>query len=441
MVSGLLFNKAYCKIQNLKRRSRVRGACDAPFRSGGPRAGRVSSDMAFLSQVGMLPALHQGVHKVRRGRALGGHRRNRINWSAGSARTRNDKASHHFGAAPEAQVIATELVHEPGVAARGSRSLVVAEGTGRFELDLLAAARIVVDLGHAVQAAAVFVQFDAVIGAVHHVVEVGHARGANLRQRDHGAAVVHRGRRQQGGDGDAAVSRVKMQLVAVSDHLVALRIALGAVLAGGMHLRQSPPALPRRRRFLGGGSLAAPGTAAASHFRRHRLRYRCSLLRAGQDRLTRLRHRRVLIAARRVLACVDGGAVAAKVSDQLISEVLPDQRLMDTFCEAIRRDSSQAREKPASEGSLRHSGKPQMWRSVRPIARRSLSRSMVVRPRTALATKALAGHARSHGGRQTPRQLGRVNSTMRAHSNMAMTRSNFGVSPPTSGFNSGSRPS
>lgn len=96
--------------------------------------------------------------------------------------------------------------------------------------------------------------------------------------------------------------------------------------------------------------------------------------------------------------------------------------LMSASCTRSARhpsaNSSKAREKVTSEGSFLHRGKPQIRRRVRSVIRRSISPAVVVRPSTALATKAFANQARSKGGRPTPHHVAFVNSSMRTHSSV-----------------------
>jgi hypothetical protein len=88
------------------------------------------------------------------------------------------------------------------------------------------------------------------------------------------------------------------------------------------------------------------------------------------------------------------------------------------------------REKVISEGSLLPCGKPQMRRNARSIVSRSISPTVVANPNTALATKAFANQARSKGGHPTPHHDTAVNSSIRTHSRMWITRSCFGVRAP-----------
>ncbi len=132
------------------------------------------------------------------------------------------------------------------------------------------------------------------------------------------------------------------------------------------------------------------------------------------------------------------------VPSRLICPISSSPRcsLMSASCTRSTRrasaNSSKAREKVASEGNFLHSRKPQMRRSARSMARRSIRPAVVVSPSTALATKAFASQARSQGGRPMPAQVDTVNSSMRTHSRVWITFSSFGVSVPTSFFNSGS---
>ena len=87
--------------------------------------------------------------------------------------------------------------------------------------------------------------------------------------------------------------------------------------------------------------------------------------------------------------------------------------------------------KVASEGNALHGGKPQMRRAFRSLIRRSSSPPPSSSPPAPpLATKAFASHARSNGGWPTPHHDSRVNSSIRTHWRMSITRSSFGVSAP-----------
>ena len=90
-----------------------------------------------------------------------------------------------------------------------------------------------------------------------------------------------------------------------------------------------------------------------------------------------------------------------------------------------------ARENVASEGSLRHSGKPQMRHGARSTVRRSISPTVLVSPSTALATKAFANQLRSWGGRPVPHQDAETNCSIRTHSRVWMTRLELGRQRPT----------
>lgn len=246
------------------------------------------------------------------------------------------QVAHHLDRPCDTHVAAAELVFESRVAAFGDGALVVAHGIGRLELDLLAAAPVVVDQRDVPQRAAVLVQFQAAIGRVHHIVEVGHARGADQRQRDGRAAVVHRGRREQCSNRHAAVGGVQVQLVAVPAHLVALGVALGAAIAGGGNLRdhlgQGLAALTLDRGFLGGRAdftLAWSPALLLGPDRDSRSVRLCRGCRREQRQLGTARGRLgARRAARRAFARFDRRAIAAEVPDQSIPQVGADQCFM-----------------------------------------------------------------------------------------------------------------
>ncbi len=249
--------------------------------------------------------------------------------------------AHHLGGALHAHLIAAELVLEPRVAALGDGALVVAHGVRRIERLLESATWIVIDQRYVVQAPAVLVQIEAAVGGVHHIVEIGHALGADQRQGDRGAAVVHRGRGQQRRYRHPTVGGVEMQLVAVPADLVALRIGLRAAITGGRNLRQhlsqalSALALDRRAR----DHRALFITPWSTPFRarcmpRHRIGRRC---------------RRT---AHRSLARLDRRAVAADVTDQLITEMRLDQRLMHTLGQLRGRKLLESPRKRGFRGQL-----------------------------------------------------------------------------------------
>jgi len=102
--------------------------------------------------------------------------------------------------------------------------------------------------------------------------------------------------------------------------------------------------------------------------------------------------------------------------------------------------SANARENVAVDGSLRFIGNPQMRRSARSSVSRLISATVVPSssPSTALATNALASHARSCGGRPTSAPTKRVNASIRTHSSVWITRSWRDVSPSSSTRNYGS---
>ena len=109
-------------------------------------------------------------------------------------------------------------------------------------------------------------QLGAAIGGVHQVVEVGDTSGADQRQGNGGQAVVHRGGRQNRGDGHATVGGIEVQLVAVPTELVPLGIALCSPVArrGDVfdHLAQGLLPLAMKGRFFGGRAYLTPPGAA-----------------------------------------------------------------------------------------------------------------------------------------------------------------------------------
>ena len=242
---------------------------------------------------------------------------------------------HDLGAALDPEGVTAELILEPRIAALGDGAFVVADRVGRLERLLQAAARIVVDQRDMAEATAVLMQFEAAIGGIHDVVEIGDALRADQRQRNGGAAVVHRRGREQRCNRHTTVGGVQVQLVAIPADFVPLGIALGAAVArrGDVleHLRQALLALALEGRHLGGCTdFAAP--RAAAFLRQDRGRWRAGFFLGDQGRLGRRRRcRRRTLGVGRALARFDRGAVAADVADQFIPEVFLDERLMHPF--------------------------------------------------------------------------------------------------------------
>ena len=102
----------------------------------------------------------------------------------------------YLGGAPDAQVVATELVLEPGVTALGHRAFVVADGLRGVELNLFATARIVVNQWNVAQAFTVLAQLGAAVGGIHHIVQIGYALRAHQRQGNGGKAVSRRSKKR-----------------------------------------------------------------------------------------------------------------------------------------------------------------------------------------------------------------------------------------------------
>ena len=267
----------------------------------------------------------------------------------GQSQNTEHQVPHHLGVALDPQVVAAELILQARITALRGSALVVADGFGRGERDLLAAARVVVDQRNVAQASAVVAQLGAAIGGVHQIVEVGHALRADQRQGNGGKAVVHRCGRKQRGDGHATVGRVEVQFIAVPTDLVPLGIALRAAVArcGDVleHLRQRLLPLAMNGRLLGRrADFAAPGTAAFFRRRHPRLwrawghwrtRLRCSLVRLNPSGLHRGgRHHCCDLGLCRAFARFNGGAIATDMPDQLTPKVFLDERLMHTFRKA-----------------------------------------------------------------------------------------------------------
>ena len=91
----------------------------------------------------------------------------------------------------------------------------------------------------------------------------------------------------------------------------------------------------------------------------------------------------------------------------------------------------------ASEGSFMHIEKPQMRRNARSAVNASMRPAVRVIPSSALATKALASHARWCDRRPNPHYEEATHSSMRTHSSVSMSCSSLPLSEPNSCFSSG----
>jgi len=157
---------------------------------------------------------------------------------------------------------------------------------------------ILFDLGH-------------VVGAVHQIIEIDHARRGHGGERNGGLAVMHGGGGQYTTDWDLAVGSIDVKLVALPTLLKALCVAFAADIAVcgqiDQHCRQAHAADLTFDPPQGcGRSNLAPAGAATPEF-------------GGQRRLW---------FGRRLLARLNGGAVARDMADQPIAVCRLDQRFM-----------------------------------------------------------------------------------------------------------------
>ena len=93
-------------------------------------------------------------------------------------------------------------------------------------------ARVDIDRRDMAKAFAHPVDLAGVIGRVHEIVEVGHARGTHRRKTDRHLAVMDRCRGHDGAHRHAAIGRVEMQLVANPADEEAFGVLLGPMIAG-----------------------------------------------------------------------------------------------------------------------------------------------------------------------------------------------------------------
>lgn len=238
---------------------------------------------------------------------------------------------HHLGGALDPDALAAKFVLEPRIAALCDSALVVPDGLGWSEFDLLAPARVVIHQRHVPQAAAVFAQLGAALGGIHEIVAVGHPFGAHQRQRNGGTAVVHRRGGDQRADGHATVGGVQMQFEAVPTDLVALGIALGATITrrGNFpaHLRQCLLALAMDGRLLGRRANFAASRATPFALRCRSALF-CRTLCGGR------RRGRLRFGMPRPLTRRNGRTVSTDVPDQFFSPMLLDERLMHALGQA-----------------------------------------------------------------------------------------------------------
>ena len=109
-----------------------------------------------------------------------------------------------FGGAAHAHPARAELVLEAGIDPLDLGADLEAFGGMRGEVDLLPAARVVIDQGEVVQIAAVLSDERTAVSGVHEIVEAGHARGSQRGQRDDDLRIVDAGAGDHGTDGDLA---------------------------------------------------------------------------------------------------------------------------------------------------------------------------------------------------------------------------------------------
>ncbi len=235
--------------------------------------------------------------------------------------------SHDFGGTLNPEGVATEFALESRIAALGHGALVETDRISRLEFFFRAAAWIMVNQRHMIQASAMLVQHGAAIGSIHHIVKTGDAGSADQGEGNRRTAIVHRGGREQGRDGDATIRGIDMQLVAVPAHFIALRIALGATIAARrhvrQHLRQCLLALALKRRQPGWRTDFSPRRAAP--------------LLSGPCRRGRgFTGGFGVLASGRTFARMDRRAVTTQMADQLTAKVRLDQGFMRPFGQSAR---------------------------------------------------------------------------------------------------------
>src|SRR5215469_9332915 len=235
--------------------------------------------------------------------------------------------AHRLGVTADAEVPGTELVLEPGIGAlRHGADFVqfvvsirdVDEGaTGPFGEDLdfavLVGTRVDVDDGDAALREGILDDGLGVIGGVHDVVAPGDALLAGPGERDGDLAVMGRGRSEDGGDRDASLADIEMQLVADPRTGEALGVALEADIAGG---RQFSAHFGDR---LGALALQPGGRLGGRRF---------TLARPPAARLGRRWRRLVRWLAPWLLARLDLGGIARQMAKEVFSQTMTDQLLM-----------------------------------------------------------------------------------------------------------------
>lgn len=204
-----------------------------------------------------------------------------------------------------------EVVLQAGVHPFHGAALLEALRLMRCEVDLGAAARVVIDQRHMAQAFAVGTNHRAAVRGIHQVIAVGDALRTDGRQRYRDLRIVHAGGGQHGRDRDHAVGDFQVQLIAQPARREALAIALAADIAALRQIGQhrfdahAKRLTLQTRAGLGLTHLILAGPVALA---RGRLGHRCGLGR----RLARL----------------NGGGIARHMADQRIAQLAANRRFM-----------------------------------------------------------------------------------------------------------------
>src|SRR3954463_13544037 len=362
----------------------------------------------------------------------------------GDAEHAEHQVAHHLVCAAHLHAAPTVVVLDGSVDPLGGAAFIVAEVfgeavsdqtlapslLGQFLLQPGGGTRIEVDDRHMPKIAAALADRSVVVGGIHQVVEVGDPCRGHGGQWDGDLAVMHGSGGEHAVEGDVAIGAVDVELVADPGFAVPLGIALGADIAVprqvGQHLRQGHAQLafdPARRLGGGGRILSRPARLGGG----------------GRNR--------------------GGGATGAgggsglagfsRASIAVLSrETWPTKRSVwvcwiSASCsregKALSANSAKAREKVASLGTSLARCQPHSCRNVLSLASRVISRRVVGKLNTALATKARARAARSTGGRPTRTGQEGSNASIRIKPSTATNCLWRGVSGPSGASSSQGR--
>src|SRR5215469_7852431 len=310
--------------------------------------------------------------------------------------------AHYFGVAAHAHCSAAKLIFDAAIDALDRGALIVADLLSGsvaeplaafflgFELLLSAGpcSRVDIDDGNVAERATVLPDLRGVVSAVHDIIQISRPGRRHAGQWDRRLAIVKRGGGEQAADRNTTVGNVEVQLVADPALLLAPRFREGRLLRGRPGLY-----------------FAVSGAAGFTGFSRASI--------AVLSREICPTSRSLWVCAISASCTFEGSALAA--------------------------NSAKARENVASLGISFARSQPHSRRKILSGFTCSISIVVVVRLKTALATKARASAGRSAGGRPTAPWPCRKKASIRAISSIFTRSWCMAPSAPTRSSNHGKR--